>query len=232
MTVGLNTFTDTGLVQVDTNNRTMLLLKSGQYTANDANTAADLWYKQQADIAGRMTNRALLLVRSGSPGLNLSIGTNRGQQKLMNFRYPRGNSIPFQYYIFDVMPASNAAKFGLQSFDESGNIIYDAMDYPMKILGVINTGNNTTPTHRVVFTAPHGNIAVGCLGGGFEISSSEYDAYTFAAYHYVSGSTIRMWYNYDQDPSGISIGLGSYGTAYGNHIIVDTSALPLNYLRT
>lgn len=234
---GLQTFATDGRVQVDLNNRTLLLLKSGQYTANDANQQADMWYQEQADIIGRMTNSALLCIRAPDHGIHPCTSAFRDGKKITVFTYLAKTNITFQYYIFDNMAPSIASKLGLQSFDASGNLIYDAMDYPMKILSIVNTsqvypafGN---PVKRVLYEAPHPNIAFGCLGGGYTLSVDDDDTETWSKYLYVQGNTVYQWDMYDPGSQAfVAVPFyGNYGFGRMSNIIVDTTNLPLNYTR-
>lgn len=234
---GLQTFAEDGRVQVDTNNRTMLLLKSGQYLANDANQQADSWFQEQADIVSRMTAASLLCIRAPDHGIHPCTSSNRNGDKLTVFTYIAKSAITFQYYIFDNMSPSTASKLGLQSFDASGNLIYDAMDYPMKTLTVVKTAGSfpefANPTKRVLYTAPHANIAFGCFGGGYTLSIDDEDSETWSKYMYTSGPNVYHWDLYDPSSQAFIAApqFGNYGNGEMSTVIVDTTNLPLNYTR-
>lgn len=230
--VGLQTFADGGRIQVDTNNRTMLMLKSGQFTINNSTAASGAWINELANITGRMTAATIMCYHAPNHGIHPTIGAYRNGNKLVNFTYLKGTSITFQYYIFDNMQPSLTSRLGLQSFDERGNLIYDAMDYPMKIMEMV-ASEYYDATHRVVYTAPHSNIAVGCLSGGGTVQFYEQDSESRSLYMYIQGTQVVQWGLYDPNPEGwVSIPqFGSYGTNRMNSIVIDTTNLPKNYLR-
>lgn len=228
---GLQTFSTVDQrVQVDTNNRTMLMLKSGQFTIN--NNTAGSWVNEIANITGRMTAATLMCYSAPSPGIHPSIGAYRNGNKLINFTYLKGASVTFQYYIFDLLQANLSSRLGLQTFDASGNLIFDAMDFPLKMMGLIQS-EYIDATPRVVYTAPHSNIAVGCLGGGATVQFYEQDSESRTVYMYTQGTQVAQWGLYDPNPEGwISIPqYGSFGSNQMNSIVIDTTNLPKNYLR-
>lgn len=228
---GLQTFSSVDQrIQVDTNNRTMLLLKSGQFTINDS-TAAN-WVGEIADITGRMTAASLMCYRAPNPGIHPTIGAYRNGNKLVNFTYLHGASVTFQYYIFDLLQANLSSRLGLQTFDTSGNLIFDAMDFPLKMMSLVQS-EYIDGGHRVVYTAPHSNIAAGCLAGGSTVQFYETDSESRSMYMYNQGTQIIQWGLYDPNPEGwVSIPqYGSFGTNQMNSIVIDTTNIPLNYLR-
>lgn len=228
MIAGLQTFSVDNQIQVDTNNRTMLLLKSGQFTANNNLN----WLNEIADIQGRLTNAGMLCINAPNHGIGLSTGTQIKGNKVPSFSFLKNSSITFQYFIFDMLAPSNASTFGLQSFDAQGNLIYDALDYPMKILTSKVLRDSVSAQHRVVYVAPHANIAYGSLGGGKFYNFFD-ESETWSRYLYSNGNTVYNWDLYDNNPeSAIAFpAFGGYGRTDMGVIIVDTTNYPKNYLR-
>lgn len=228
MNSGLQTFSVDNQVQVDTNHRTMLLLKSGQFTADDSRS----WLNEIADIQGRMTNAGMMCVNAPNHGIGLSNGTQIKGDKVPTFSYIKHSSITFQYFIFDMLGPSNSSTFGLQSFDEQGGLVYDALDYPMKILASKTLRDYVTAQHRVVYVAPHANIAYGCLGGGKSYNVFD-ESETWSRFLYSTGNIVYNWDIYDPNPeSAIAFpAFGGYGNTTMGVIIIDTTNYPKNYLR-
>lgn len=231
--VGLQTLSSVDQrVQVDTNNRTLLLLKSGQYTASESNTISQAWRDEQADITGRLTAAAILCVRVAPPGIHPSIGSMISGKRYVNFHYLRNSNVTFQYYIYDNLQPSLQSRLGLQSFDANGNLIYDAWDYPMKMIGTFMNG---TPLsyERLKFTAPHSNIAVANLSGGFSFKIFEQEAETWSAYLYMKGNQIFQFDLYDDNPTSFEQVpyFGNWGGDPMNCLVIDTTNVPLNYTR-
>lgn len=233
VSVGLQTFSSIDQrAQVDTNNRTLLLLKSGQFTASDSSTVMDAWFNEQADIASRLTSAALLCVRCPYPGLHPSIGSHRGGKKLVNFYYLRGGAVTFQYYIYDNLQPILGSRLGVQSFDGDGNLIYDSNDYPMKMLGLfMDAGGN--PAARLKYSASHSNIAVANLSGGYQFSIFEDSAESWSSYLYMNGSNIYQYDVYDPESGAFAgvPGYGNYGITIMNNLVIDTTNTPSNYTR-
>lgn len=228
MPAGITVFNTNNIVQLDETYRNLLLVASGQFTASQANADADLWWTQFQSVWQRLTPQAIMAVRTTTaPGLNLNIGSYRGGLKVCNFSFRRDYpAIPFQFYIYDNVPP-NGSSMGMQVFNASGQLIYDAMDYPLKVIAAVDTeliGLSTT-----LYAGSNPNLAYASSGGGFNFSSDGTTTDEQRAYTYWSGNTLLVQFLTNSRAAGTD--LGTHGRPDQSGIIVDIANVPTTYLR-
>lgn len=230
MIAGFETRNSSGTIQVDSTQRNYLLIKSGQFSwnARDMANTAKRW---AAENPIGQTGASILMVRSTNPGgVRPSTGSYIGARKYCNFGYTLLDSGSFQYYIFDLVAPSLADRFGLQTFDEKGNLTYNALDYPLRILYTGRSGN-AHPTTNLLYTAPHPNIAYGCFSGGKDVNHDDIDVECYYTYLRMAGSSVYTNVIYDEYGSSDGMGVGNWGDAEMTVGIVDTTNIPLNWSR-
>lgn len=231
MAAGITVYNDSNTIQVDGDYRNMLLVASGQFTANNQTSAQDLWYGQLLNIWRRLTPAGMLAVRCVSGfGINTTIGSYRGSIKICNFGYKRNTNTSFQYYIFDNVNPISLSTSGLQVFNDLGELVYDAYDYPLKIVSVLDLGDPPN-TNTVVYTGPHSNLANACLSGGNEFSDDGQDGEEWTTWTLWSGQSLIARQDFNDQAGGGGQGIGTWGLRQQSAIIVDTTNLPLNYDR-
>jgi len=231
MPVGFEAINTSNVVQIDENYRNMVLLKSGQFTANDTTTAQDLWWINNQDVWTKTTANAIIAIRCPYPGVVMGPGSYRSGLKVCNFLYPTGDSVTIQYYIFDLVPPTNSDHVGMQIFDASGNLIYSAYDYPLRVIGYENTEFPTFPGNDYTYALSNGDFAVVGLGGGYTLDIDGIDAETSLVRTYSRGNLFYSYpVQYVNDAPGEAA--EQIGTEYPAYLFVDTSNVPLNYLRS
>lgn len=225
MEEGFETRNTQGVIQVDSKDRNYLLVKSGQFTF-DGRYPADIQQRWSAEQPNGQTAASLMLVRTADGrSMRPSTGGYINGRKQCNFGYLRTDSNTFQYYIFDLVAPSLSDRFGLQTFDAKGNLSYNALDYPLRIMFASHQYGAT------VFTAPHSNFAYGVLSGGKDVNNDGYDIECYYTYIFAQGNTVKINYMYDDlgDPEGA--GIGNYGDAQSTIIIADVTNIPKNWSR-
>lgn len=231
MPIGIQVTNTSGTIQVDDTYRNMLLVASGQFTVNNQTSDQDLWYTHLQNNVPILSANAMLVMRVvSSVGLSPQIGSYRGTRKVVNFGYIRNTQVTFQYYIYDLVAPTNSL-LGFQSFDVYGNLVYDAMDYPFKILATVMIELTTPSQAHAVYTAPHSNVAYGCLGGGNYFSDDGYDGESYICYTYFSGPTLIAYHSYSDQAGGGGQGIGNWGDWRQYGVVVDVTNLPLNFRR-
>lgn len=229
MVAGFETRNTSNVIQVDSTNRNFLLIKSGQFTYN-GNNPADLATRWVAEQPKGQTAASLMVLKPSVPNkwIRPSTGGYQGSTKLCNFAYERlgsGVTGTFQYYIFDLVSPSLADRLGLQAFDAQGNLTYNALDYPLRIL----YASHQPPVSGYV--APHPNFAFGCLSGGKDVNNDDIDVECYYTYMCYSGNTVLTQSRYDEygDPEGA--GVGNWGDPASTLLVADVSNIPLNWSR-
>lgn len=229
MPAGITVFNTNNIVQVDETYRNLLLVASGQFTASTANANADLWWTQFQSIWQKLTPQAIMAVRTTTyPGLNLNIGSYRGGLKVCNFSFRRDMAdIPFQFYIYDNVPP-NSNNFGMQVFNASGQLIYDALDYPLKVIAAVDTELiGLSPT---LYAGSNANLAYASSGGGFNFSSDGTTTDEQRAYTYWSGNNLTV--NFLQNSRDAGSDNGTHGRPDQSGVIIDISNVPTTYTRS
>lgn len=229
MTAGITVYNTNNIVQIDETYRNMVLIKSGQYTANDANTNADLWYLNLlTDVWMKTTPHAVLFIKAPSPGITLGPGSYRDGHKVCNFFYPQAQSVTFQYYIYDLVGPALSDRVGLQIFDASSNLVYSAYDYPLRILSMFRHElDPISPT--LIYTAPHANIALASAAGGYRYDDDGVDVQSFFKRTYISGANVYAHTVEYANPSTTAVGF--YGDTATTLMVLDTTSVPINYTR-
>lgn len=225
MPTGFQAFNDGGNLQIDADYRNMLLIKSGQFTANNTTAAADAWYNQNITTWQNTTEFAMLAVRAVFPNkLVLTAGAWRNGMKIPNFFYPQGGeSFTFQYYIYDLVAPNPAHTYGMQVFNPSGQLVYSALDFPLKIIDSIAVG---------AYTAPHTNVALMCCGGGYLVDDDGFDVETYFTRTWWSGASLGSeTVHYTNPGAGGSTNGGLWGLDTQYAIVCDVTNVPLNYSR-
>lgn len=223
MEAGISVLNDKNTVQIDGNYRNMLLIASGQFTASQANTNADLWFNSLLPVWSRATSAVMLVVRHPGPwGMALSIGSTRNGVKVCNFNFKRHTSVTFQYYIYDLVAPSPSATFGMEVFDATGKLSYSSADYPLRVVAKTNGTN---------YVGAHEELAYGCTGGGYFVSVDWTDVEEDIAYSYWSGNTLVFRYDHvvNEYPGGATE--GNWGNNNQHGVIVDTRNVPKNFRR-
>lgn len=228
MAVGFETRNTSGVIQVDSANRNYLLIKSGQFTINGDNPA-DMATRWTAENPIGQTSASLMVVRS-TPNfwMRPTTGGYLGSRKVCNFAYDKffGKHGTFQYYMYDLVTPRLSDRLGLQVFDDKGNLTYNALDYPLRILYASH--NWSAPT---AYVSPHDNFAYGSLSGGKDVNSDDIDTECYYTYMTNSGRSVLIDYRYDQfgDPEGGPV--GNYGDSVSTLLVADVSNIPLNWSR-
>jgi hypothetical protein len=228
MTAGITVYNTGNIVQIDETYRNMVLLRSGQFTANLANTTADLWYKNfLQDTWVKTTKHAQLFVTCPNPGITMGAGSYRNGYKIPNFFYPQGQSVTFQFYIYDLVGAALSDRVGLQIFDGAATLVYSAYDYPLRLIHHFRASGQGTGT--LVYTAPHSNIAIASAGGGYAWDDDGVDSESFFTRLWTAGAQVHARTVSYTNPGGA--GGGGYGDPDPVVQVADISNVPLNYVR-
>lgn len=230
MPAGVQIMNQQGVVQVDSSYRNYLLLKSGQFSLGTYPdpTAVTRWIAEQPPV---QTAHSLLLVQAPGWGIRPTTGSYVGGRKLCNFGFLKNSPPSFQYYIFDLVPPNSADKFGLQVFDKSGQIIYNALDYPLKIVKVART-LRVFNVPQVVYTSPYVEVAYGSLSGGKFTSVDADGSEINLTFLSTDGNKVMSrWFD---DNNGDTAGIGFDGN-FGDDImtvaVADVRGIPLNWSR-
>lgn len=227
MTAGIQIFNSSNIVQVDENYRNFLLVASGQFTASIANINSNAWWLQFQYIWTKLTSQAIMAVRTTTyPGLNLNIGSYRDGLKVCNFSFRTDQPpIPFQFYIYDNVPANNS-NLGMQVFNASGQLVYDAQDYPLKVVTAIDSEFG-----GLTYNGAHANLAYASSGGGYWFDCDGSDTEEVRCYTHWSGNTlVPNFLENIRDAGGDP--LGQYGRADQSGIIVDVTNVPTTFTRS
>lgn len=230
MTAGITVYNDNNTVQIDETYRNMVLLKSGQFTANRAATNQDLWWLSNQDVWTKTSPHAILAVRHPYPGLVLGPGSYREGRKVCNFFYPPDDTVTFQYYIFDLVGPALSDRVGMQVFDGNSNLIYSAYDFPLRVVQALNTDDATGQT-SYIWQAPHTNIAVSAVAGGYYLDSDGIEWESWYSRTYWDGLFLRGYSVTYTNPGGENDPQGQWGTTSQELLMIDVSNVPLNYLR-
>lgn len=226
MPTGFQSIGDAGIYQIDADYRNMLLIKSGQFTADNAATVRDAWFNDNVTTWQNTTQYAMMAVRAVSPNmLTLTAGAWRSGMKVPSFFYPQaGQSHTFQYYIYDLVGPNPAHTYGMQVFNPSGQLVYSALDHPLKIIAYTNVQAGGNP----FYTGPHSELAWMCTGGGYYIDEDGFDAEsTFIRTYWIGNSLYANSITYTNPSEQVSqLGLNNQ---YG--VVVDVTNVPKNYSR-
>lgn len=225
MEEGFQTRNTKGVIQVDSKDRNFLLIKSGQFTF-DGRYPVDLWERWKAEQPNGQTAASIMLVRTADGrSMRPTTGGYIDGKKFCNFGYIRSDANTFQYYMFDLVAPSLSDTLGLQTFDAKGNLSYNALDYPLRIMYASRQYRDT------VFTAPHSNFAYGVLSGGKDVNNDAVDVECYYTYIYAQGNTVKVDVIYDEFGNPEGAGVGNYGDAQSTIIIADVTNIPKNWSR-
>jgi len=228
---GITVYNDSNVVQVDESYRNMVLIKSGQFTANLSATHQDLWWSSLQTVWARTTPNAIMAVRTPYPGLCLGPGSYRDGRKVCSFFYPANQTVTFQYYIYDLVSPSLSDRVGMQVFNSQSVLVYSAYDIPLRVIDYVDTRDKPSIVD-VIYRAPHLNVAACCIAGGYMVDVDGVDVELSYARTYWSGLDFKGYtVNYVNDAPGAGP-TGYWGTGYQNFLMVDVSNVPLNYERS
>ncbi|WCO82118.1 hypothetical protein vBPpSSYP_136 [Pseudomonas phage vB_PpS_SYP] len=223
MPTGFQAFNDGGNLQIDADYRNMLLIKSGQFTASNSQTSADAWYISMMNTWNNTTPFAMIAVKALYPNkLVLTPGSWKGGKKIPNFFFPQNGTSTFQYYIYDLVPPNPAHTYGMQIFKENGELVYSALDYPLKIIDSINTDGGA-------YTAPIDNTALMCIGGGYFVDDDGVDVESTFTRTWWEGRSVKVEVVHYTNPGGS--GGGFWGQSTQWLMVCDVTNVPLNYSR-
>lgn len=169
MSAGFQVFGSHGFAQIDGKTVNLALTGRGQITM-PAGGMAGQGAESILDIAPQISVTGInpmLCIRSTEKAIALGVVTRAGS----TFSYTLiGRSTPapavVDWYVFDSPSLLPPSKYGMQVFNEQGQLVFDAQQAPMRVVAVgsIPAGSPINAPARL--DAPYSGIYAACLSQG------------------------------------------------------------------
>jgi hypothetical protein len=224
MPAGLQIFNDNNVLQIDSTYRNYALVRAGKFTGGAGGSAA-------LNLSGLSRFALWAVVPAGYPGISPNTGGWYNGARWFSYWFLNSiSSVPVQYYVFDIVTPTGAT-FGLEVYDENGQLVFDGEGHPMKIVSDFLSENAATGLPRNISIPGGKSYAVAPLyGGRWEQDDGVGGDYeSDSTYVYRSGQQLVFFTQYFSDPVGGSA--HDWGTRALYGLVIDVTGLPLNYSR-
>lgn len=140
MPVGLETYSDDGILQLGLDSSPFTLVESGTFTLAYQSIGANPYLTSFA-ISDGWTTPLVAIVKDNGTACWLIRGTIIGAERIMSVASTSSGTGKF--YVFDYTPTASPATYGLEIFDSStGALLYNSgITPPMRVVGF---GSNIT----------------------------------------------------------------------------------------
>lgn len=229
MPVGLEVYSETGVLQLGLDTMPFNLVASGTFTISYVAIGANPYFTTIV-VPSSLTAPMIALVKNDNTACWLLRGYTSGSDTL--YVVAGTSTGAGSYYIFDYMPTVTPSNYGLQVYSASSTLLYSSPDsVPMRIVG-FGTSITGLPSGRT-YAAIMDGIFPGTFSDPTYGSLSTQESAQVSA---TSASVARKYVRYEP-PSGFGLGTWTYVTPTisdtnplkGKAIIVDvTNLLPVS----
>lgn len=154
MPEGIQVYNDSGILQIDGTFRNLSLISTGSILCNNTSTEIPATY---GDVVVPNSTSPLLAFPGIGNGVTCTVISVSGSNRTFRVFYEGNVSVTIPYYVFDV-PDSTPTTFGLQVYNSSGQLCFDAAKKYMRVLDFYT--NNPVFPNSVSKTYPGKTVAL------------------------------------------------------------------------